>query len=181
MLAEVDRLDALVDGLLLLARADEHGLRSARVDVDLDDLLEHEARRLRTMPGLTTVTLRSIPTRVQGDPVELARALRNLADNAARHAATRVDLTLRTHPGHVVLEVEDDGPGVPEAERERVFERFVRLDESRARTSGGTGLGLAIAREIVTAHGGTLHVDTGTVGARFVVVLPVPDVGRGSG
>ena len=68
--------------------------------------------------------------------------------------------------------MEDDGPGVPDAERERIFERFVRLDESRTRAIGGTGLGLAIAREITTAHGGSLHVEAGATGARFVMLLP---------
>nr|MBA2464864.1 sensor histidine kinase [Nocardioidaceae bacterium] len=70
------------------------------------------------------------------------------------------------------IEVEDDGPGIPEAERERVFERFVRLDQSRTRASGGTGLGLAIAREISAAHGGSLNVEAGARGARLVMMLP---------
>jgi len=91
--------------------------------------------------------------RIQGDPVQLARALRNLADNAVRHAEGHVDLRLQIRGGNVEVAIEDDGPGIPEADRERVFERFVRLDESRTRASGGTGLGLAIAREIGRALG----------------------------
>lgn len=171
VLAELDRLDHLVADLLLLARVDEHGLRVRSVDVDLDDLVNQEAARLRKL-GKLTVTLAAPPVRIQGDPVQLARALRNLVDNAARHAEGHVDLRLQVLGERVTVEVEDDGPGIPEADRERVFERFVRLDESRNRASGGTGLGLAIAREISEAHGGSLHVEGGARGARLVLTLP---------
>jgi signal transduction histidine kinase len=171
VLAELDRLDHLVADLLLLARVDEHGLSRRTVDVDLEDLLNEEAARLRKL-GTLSVTVAAPPVRIQGDPVHLARALRNLVDNAARHAEGHVALRLQVLGGRAKVEVEDDGPGIPEADRERVFERFVRLDESRTRASGGTGLGLAIAREISTAHGGSLHVEVGTRGARFVWCLP---------
>ncbi len=171
VLAELDRLDHLVADLLLLARVDEHGLRVRSVDVDLDDLVTQEAERLRRL-GTVTVTVTAPPTRIEGDPVQLARALRNLVDNAARHADGHVDLRLQIRGDDVEVAVEDDGPGIPENDRERVFERFVRLDESRTRASGGTGLGLAIAREISAAHGGTLTVAAGGRGARFVLVLP---------
>lgn len=173
VLAELDRLDHLVEDLLLLARVDEHGLSHRTVDLDLEDLLNDEADRLRKL-GKITVTVAAPPVRIQGDPVQLARALRNLADNAARHARGRVALRLQVLGGRVKIEVEDDGPGIPEVERERVFERFVRLDESRTRASGGggTGLGLAIAREITAAHGGSLNVEGGVRGARFVLMLP---------
>ncbi len=171
VLAELDRLDRLVSDLLLLARADEHGLRFRNVDVDLDDLVADEAHRLSAL-GQVDVTVEAPPVRVLGDPVQLGRALRNLADNAARHADGTVSLRLRVAGDRAVIEVEDDGPGVDEADRERIFERFVRLDASRARTSGGTGLGLAIAREIVVAHNGELTVESGARGARFVLSLP---------
>ncbi|MPZ93869.1 MAG: HAMP domain-containing protein [Propionibacteriales bacterium] len=171
VLAELDRLDHLVADLLLLARADEHGLTVRSADVDLDDLLNQEAGRLAKL-GTLTVTVAAPPVRIQGDPVQLARALRNLADNAARHAASHVDLSLQIRGNNVELAVQDDGPGIPEADRERVFERFVRLDESRTRASGGTGLGLAIAREITAAHSGSLSVQAGARGARFVLMLP---------
>ena len=171
VLAELDRLDHLVADLLLLARVDEHGLRVRFVDVDLEDLVNQEAQRLRKLGDLT-VTVTAPPVRIQGDPVQLARALRNLVDNAARHAGGRVDLSMQILGDAIRVVVEDDGPGIPEADRERVFERFVRLDESRTRASGGTGLGLAIAREISAAHGGSLHVEAGAHGARFVLLLP---------
>ncbi|MCY7400703.1 MAG: HAMP domain-containing protein [Nocardioides sp.] len=171
VLAELDRLDHLVADLLLLARVDEHGLSVRSVDVDLDDLVNQEANRLRKL-GRITVTVTAPPVRIQGDPVQLARALRNLADNAARHAENHVDLSLQILGDNIAVTIEDDGPGIPEADRERVFERFVRLDESRNRASGGTGLGLAIAREISAAHGGSLHVEAGARGARLVLMLP---------
>jgi len=171
VLAELDRLDHLVNDLLLLARADEHGLRFRAADVDLEDLLIHEADRLRRS-GALQVIVTAPPVRVQGDPVQLARVLRNLADNAARHATGQVELRLRAEGAHAMIEVEDDGPGTPQTDRERVFERFVRLDESRTRASGGTGLGLAIAREITAVHGGTLTVEDGIEGARLVLRLP---------
>lgn len=172
VLAELDRLDRLVADLLLLARTDEHGLPLHVVDVDLDDLVRHEADRLRKL-GSVRVTVEAAPVRVQADPARLARVLRNLTDNAARHARSRV--TLRVHAdGHQArVEVEDDGVGVAEADRERIFDRFVRLDDSRARATGGAGLGLAIAREIATAHGGELRVEQGGTGARFVLTLPL--------
>ncbi|HET7734587.1 MAG TPA: ATP-binding protein [Nocardioidaceae bacterium] len=172
VLSELDRVDRLVEDLLLLARADEHGLRLRIVDVDLDDLLLAEASRLRRL-GHLTITVDAAPVRIQGDPLHLSRALRNLTDNAARHAHSRIDLRLRLGDDTFRLEVEDDGPGIPEADRERVFERFVRLDESRSRSRGGTGLGLAIAREIGRAHAGDVHVEQGRAGARLVLELPV--------
>jgi signal transduction histidine kinase len=100
--------------------------------------------------------------------------VQNLADNAARHARATVGFVLREDPsGTTQLSVEDDGPGIAEADRRRVFERFVRLDGARARDAGGSGLGLAIVAEIVAAHGGTVTVGPSPLGgARFEVVLP---------
>ena len=99
--------------------------------------------------------------------------VQNLVDNAARHADAVVALAVRETEDGVELVVEDDGPGIPAEHRQRVFDRFVRLDEARARDAGGSGLGLAIVQEIVTAHGGTVDVSSsGLGGARFVVRLP---------
>ncbi|MGC0416468.1 sensor histidine kinase [Embleya sp. AB8] len=171
--AETARLDRLVDDLILLARADERELRPRFGDVDLDDLVDTERHRLTAQhPGLT-VTATTTPVRVRGDAHRLGRVLRNLADNAATHAETSVGFTLREVGDTAIVEVVDDGPGVPVEERERVFERFVRLDESRRRGSGGTGLGLAITREVVGSHGGTVEVvGAESGGALFRVVLP---------
>jgi signal transduction histidine kinase len=117
------------------------------------------------------------PARVVGDRAALERIVRNLVDNAARHASSRVHLACGRDPaveGAVWIEVGDDGPGIPPADRERVFDRFVRLDEARAREEGGSGLGLAIVRRLVTAHGGRVSVQDGSVlpGARVRVWLP---------
>ena len=95
---------------------------------------------------------------MHGDVDGLRRVVRNLADNAARHAAGRIDLALSEHGGGVRLTIDDDGPGIPESERERVLKRFVRLDEARSRDDGGSGLGLAIVDEVVRDHGGSVSI-----------------------
>ena len=105
--------------------------------------------------------------------------VQNLVDNAARHADASMAIAVRETEDGVELVVEDDGPGIPEEHRQRVFDRFVRLDEARARDAGGSGLGLAIVQEIVAAHGGTVDVSSsGLGGARFVVRLPARATGR---
>lgn len=171
VLEELGRIDRLVSDMLLLARADEHGLALRVEDVDLDDLVAAEAQRLRRS-GIREVDVSAPPTRVRGDRHHLERAMRNLSDNAARHTCNRVELRLHTHHTTVTLEVIDDGPGIPSADRDRVFERFVRLDESRARDSGGTGLGLPIARQIARAHGGDLVLKDTSTGAHLVMSFP---------
>lgn len=173
LLDEVHRMSRIVEDLLLLARADEHGLRLRRVDVDLDELLQAEVRRARELGGPAT-QLRWMPARLCGDPDRLARALRNVVDNALRHAASRVELDLRVDQRWATLRVADDGPGIPRADRDRVFERFVRLDEGRARCDGGSGLGLAIVREIVHGHGGQARIGDGPLGGAVVEIsLPL--------
>jgi signal transduction histidine kinase len=177
---ESERLERLVNDLLLLASVDEWGLTVVRGDVDVDDLVYAEARRLRATTSLD-VRVDVAPARVLGDVRALGHALRNLSDNAARHARGQVRLGLRREHGAVVVEVADDGPGIPARDRQRVFERFVRLDESRARGDGGSGLGLAILDEVVTAHGGTVTVDESWAGgARFAVRLPAAPQSPGS-
>jgi signal transduction histidine kinase len=173
VLDEGARLERLVRGMLLLAQVTERSLQATARAVDLDDLMLAEARRLCETMALTIDATGVGPARVHGDEALLGQVVRNLVDNAAQHASARVALTLRVEADAALLTVEDDGHGVPAAERERVFERFVRLDESRARASGGTGLGLAIVRETVQAHGGTVRVGEGALGgARFEVRLP---------
>lgn len=111
------------------------------------------------------------------DPDALTRVIRNLLDNAERHARSRVVLSVRETDGDVELVVADDGPGIPSDLRDHVFERFGRPDDDRSRGAGGAGLGLAIAREIVEAHGGTLTLEGDglpAAGAVFVVRLPRP-------
>jgi signal transduction histidine kinase len=181
LMPEALRMKVLIDDLLLLARADERGLDMAREDVDLDDLAALEVERLRRETVLD-VRADLEPARLTGDPVALSRVLRNLVDNAARHAISRVSVSVRLIPGRVLVEVGDDGPGISPDSRERVFDRFVRLDTDRSRSAGGTGLGLAIVREIVLAHGGSVTIGDGIGrGTTVGVQLPVaesPDSSR---
>ncbi len=171
VLDEGARMQDLVEGLLLLARLDERRTQP-HAPTDIDDLAFAEVRRLRGLG--VAVDGRGIgPGRVDGTVALLARALRNLVDNAVRHAHAQVIVRVWTATGWVHVQVEDDGEGIPAADREHVFDRFARLDEARARDAGGSGLGLAIAREIVLAHGGTIRVDDGaTGGALFTISLP---------
>lgn len=178
LLPEVVRMRSIVEDLLLLAKNDERGVPLRREDTDLDDIVLAEATRLRGLGGLD-VTVRVEPARLVGDPDALVRVVRNLADNARRHARTTVALGLavdRTAAGEprAVITVDDDGDGVPPEQRATVFDRFARLDADRGRDSGGSGLGLAIVAEITRSHGGTVRVeDAPAGGARFVVDLPV--------
>ncbi|WP_440071589.1 sensor histidine kinase [Streptosporangium sp. OZ121] len=113
------------------------------------------------------------PVRVTGDALDLSRVLVNLVDNALRHTSAPVVVELRAEGADAVLTVTDDGPGIPEADRERVFDRFTRLDSARSRDEGGAGLGLAIVRETVHAHGGAVHLEDASPGLRAVVRLPL--------
>jgi signal transduction histidine kinase len=169
------RLQRLVDDLLLLSKMDEPGARSPTSVVDLDDLVFEEAERMRATTTLRIDTSGVSAGRVSGDKGQLARLIRNLCDNALRHAGGVVRLTLKEDATAIVLMVDDDGEGIPPSERERIFERFVRLDEARDRDSGGSGLGLAIVAEIAVAHGATVGVlDGASGGARFEVRFPLP-------
>lgn len=171
LMPEAQRMRSLIEDLLLLARADERGWNIRRDDVDLDDVATGEIERLRRETDLA-VTARVEPVRVSGDPAALARVLRNLLDNAARHASAVVDVDLRCSDGRAVLTIGDDGPGIPAGDRLRVFDRFVRLDEGRSRGAGGTGLGLAIVAEIVAAHVGQVRIeDRPGGGTRAIVQL----------
>jgi signal transduction histidine kinase len=173
VLAEQQRMQRLVEDLLLLARADEH-VPFSRVPVDLDDLAFEEGHRLRSTTSPEVDTSGVGAARVQGDADALRRVLRNLGENAARHASSRVAISLEDRGCDAVLTVDDDGPGIPESERERVLGRFVRLDEARSRDGGGSGLGLSIVDEVVRAHGGTLDISQSPLGgARIQVTLQV--------
>ncbi len=173
---QADRMATLVADLLTLAQADERGADDTNaaasfVDVDVDDVVAeavaycHDAR-VRTV-------LWAEPVRMRGDRPALVRAVRNLVENATRHATTTVQVRVARRWEQVVVTVDDDGPGVAEADRARVFDRFVRVDRHRARTQGGSGLGLAIVREIATAHAGSVRVgDSPLGGAQFTLTLP---------
>ncbi len=177
VLVDVDRLDRLVSDLLALARLDESAGSRRRVPVPLDGLVAELVDGYRD--ARVTVLAELTPVTVVGDPDALRRVVRNLVDNAVRYATTTVSVQLApaTRGGRPTarLLVVDDGPGIPESERERVFDRFYRVQESRSRESGGTGLGLAIVRDIVRAHGGRVDLATradGERGLQALIVLP---------
>ncbi len=170
---EVDRMERLVSGLLVLASSDEGGAPARFVEVDLDQVAGREASAAARRSGVTVDASAIEPVRVLGDPDRLARLVRNLVDNAARHAAGQVWVGVAAANGDAVLTVSDDGPGIPQDQRERVFERFVRLDEGRSRDAGGAGLGLAVARAVARSHGGDVAVtDARHGGATFELRLP---------
>ncbi|MEM7337232.1 MAG: HAMP domain-containing sensor histidine kinase [Actinomycetota bacterium] len=169
VIEELDRMQGLVDNLLQLARAPEG---QAREPVALDALVANviarhpdRARIELVAPGAASVAGRS---------AELRSIVTNLLDNAARYGTAAIGVQLTRTGSSVVLTVDDDGPGIDPAQRERVFERFVRLDEGRARDDGGSGLGLAIVRGIARRHGGDAEIhDSPLGGTRVVVRLPV--------
>ncbi|GIH25902.1 hypothetical protein Aph01nite_42120 [Acrocarpospora phusangensis] len=194
-----DRLDTIVTDLLAQARMNPAGPDSHAL-IDLTELLTQETARMNrththsprpTSTGVEPLArangpngdFRGVPVRLhtQGDVwicgsrIQLIRAVTNLVSNARRHAGSAVDLTLGTEHGQAVIEVTDDGPGIPIADRQRVFERFTRLDDARRLDSGGSGLGLPITRDIAHHHHGTLTLEDSLVGARFVLRIPQLD------
>jgi signal transduction histidine kinase len=174
VLAETVGLQRLIDDLLLLARGDA-GVTGRSAPVDLDDVV---ARAVRSRDDARVVVPDLTPAQVVGDVDQLERLVANLLDNAVRHARERIVVRLAAGDVAAELTVTDDGPGIPAADADRVFERFTRLDDARTRDDGGVGLGLAIARDIAGRHGGSLTVDGGPGrGARFVLRLPVAHLG----
>ena len=180
-LQDVDRLSHLIDDLLALARSDERGPSRVRLPVRLDELACAVLAGYRD----ARVTVSFVPidkddpalarpesVTVLGDRDGLHRVLVNLLDNAVRYAASAVTVSVAQRPGQALLTVADDGPGVPASKRERVFDRFYRLDTARSRAEGGTGLGLSIVREIVAAHGGTVELRDNEPGLLVELALP---------
>jgi signal transduction histidine kinase len=173
---EVIRMQHLVDDLLRMTRLDEPGASGGASprpveEVDLDDVVRGEAAALRE----AKVALQGVsPVRVRGIEPDLRRVVRNLLENAERYGHGHIQVSLTQQNNEARLEIEDDGPGIPPEQRERVFARFTRLDWSRSRASGGAGLGLSLARGLVREHGGDIWIEEGRMhGARLVVVLPV--------
>jgi signal transduction histidine kinase len=171
-LEDTVRLQDLASDLLLLARLDT-AEPPPDGEVDLAAVAREAAHARRHGRVPVEVEITAEPT-VRGSTLWLARLVTNLLDNAQRHAERRVRLSLRVDRarGTAVLEVLDDGPGIAPADRERVFERFTRLDDARSRDEGGSGLGLPIARDIATRLGGSLAVRDAPAGARLVAELP---------
>jgi signal transduction histidine kinase len=177
LIADLDRLTRLVDDLLLLARADASASVLTFTEVELDELAREVAGRYRTARVPVTVSAAPYgPQWTLGDPVALQRVLANLLDNAVLHAHHCVTMTVTRSPEHTLVTVTDDGPGIPAADRERVFGRFTRLDHARTRDEGGSGLGLAIVRDLITRHHGTIELDDANPGLKVTVRLPAEHV-----
>ncbi|GAA0660667.1 HAMP domain-containing sensor histidine kinase [Kitasatospora atroaurantiaca] len=176
-LEDTVRLQDLAADLLLLARLDA----ADRVPTEAVDLagLCREVLAARGADRIAVSTDLAPGATVTGSRTWLSRLLTNLVDNAQRYADRRIEVSLRTDRTSrtAVLEVRDDGPGIPPADLDRIFERFTRLDDARSRELGGTGLGLAIARDIAAHHGGTLRAEAQPHGARLVARLPLTTAG----
>lgn len=172
LLRETHRAGRLVDDLLVLARLDA-GIELRRGPVELLGLARAEAERVRLLAPDRTVDVDGAAVTVDADAARLGQVLANLLDNACRHTPAGGRIAVRVGPGPAVR-VTDTGPGVPPADRERVFDRLVRLDEARSADAGGAGLGLAIARGIARAHGGELRcvAPPDGAGAAFELTLP---------
>ncbi|MGI5502770.1 sensor histidine kinase [Lentzea sp. CA-135723] len=169
LVREARRAGRLVDDLLALAQLDA-GYEMQRESVDLLGLAEAEVARTRFVAPDFDIAAEGVPVAVVGDGQRLAQVLANLVDNARQ--ATGPTGTVRIRVDLTGFTVSDNGPGVPDAERERIFDRLVRLDDARDRRSGGSGLGLAIARGVIRAHGGDLTCEPSAQGAVFRVRLP---------
>lgn len=172
-LDEVVEMQSLVDDLLTLARLDAASDPSREERVDVQAMVEREAARIAAQGRVTVEVQESRAGHVLGNPDQLRRAIRNVLDNAGRHASRKVTVSARMTDDDLELRFADDGPGVPAAERSRIFERFAQVDDARTRDGTGTGLGLAITRDIVESHGGTITLDSSVPGACFVIRLPV--------
>ncbi len=178
LLAGHRRLGRLVNDLLILAAVDGRAPQRAEA-VDLAGVVTDCSRR--PVPDGTSLRLGQLDrVFVLGDETQLSRVVSNLVDNALRYAASMVELSVHQDGQQAVIMVSDDGPGIPAADHERIWERFARLDDDRSRASGGSGLGLAMVRELAMAHGGTVSVTSRQPGpgATFLVRLPVTAADR---
>jgi signal transduction histidine kinase len=179
---EAQRLQLLVDDLLFLSRSEARAGSLADGDftvVDVDHLIGAEVAHQKNIDETVGIVVGNPSgAQVNGNPRDLERALRNLVGNAVRHCHSEVRLGSRLDGHNVVISVSDDGPGVAGEDAERIFTRFVRLDEARTRDAGGSGLGLAIAEEIAQNHGGSISlVKSPTAGATFELALPGDEAG----
>jgi heavy metal sensor kinase len=173
---EVDRLARTVDGLLTLAQADQGALALDRADIDLAAVAADTTERLRALAASRAITLqtRLEPAPARGDAARLAQAVANLLDNAIKFSPPGATIVVSTASagGESRVEVLDEGPGIPPDARERVFDRFTRLDASRTRATGGAGIGLSLVQEIARVHGGRAWTEPGAHGgSRFTLTV----------
>jgi signal transduction histidine kinase len=171
-LIEVARLEDLTRDLRMLTRS-RSMQASAALPIELSEVVAAEVALRRPERDIRYETSLA-PAPMTADPDAVVRVVRNLFDNAERHAASRIRVDVSRDQGGIVLTVANDGPAIPEDERERIFEPFMRLDEARSLDIGGSGLGLAIARSIMTALGGTIVAVAVVQGAEFKASFPAP-------
>jgi signal transduction histidine kinase len=178
--AEIARMERLAQDLLTLARSDAGGLELMTAPLELADIATEVVRRTTLLAQNSGVRIsmdaEAQPTIVEADPDRLQQVLLIVVDNAIKHTSPggKVDVRVRRHGQHAVLEVADTGSGIAPEHLPRIFDRFYRADKARARERGGTGLGLAIAKTLIDAHGGQLHVaSTLGVGTQVSVSLPL--------
>lgn|GEM_PF-1850880 len=170
-LADLDRLERLIQDLLVLARSDAMETTHHFETLSLDSVVRDSVEAYQRTPLSTDLDLVLEPVEMEGDGVALRSMVTNLLTNAMRHAHSRVTVSLRTVAGRAELSVEDDGEGLSDGDVVRIFDRFVRLGDARERDSGGSGLGLSIVASVASVHGGTVSAIPGP-GGHFVVVLP---------
>jgi signal transduction histidine kinase len=174
VLSENSRMERMVRDLLYLAKSDAGAAVAPFALTDLDDVVMQEIESTRTFSRVPIQSSQVSAARILGNADQLRRLVANLLENAQRHAERAVSVRLGEVDGHAELRVADDGPGIAETDRERVFDRFTRLDHARARTDGGSGLGLSIVNEIAEAHRGTVAIEsTPGDGATFIVRIPL--------
>ena len=178
---DIEQLDQLIDEILTYARLEQGTPNIEFQPVVIGELCEQLRDELETIRDETVITvINPYPTlEVEAEERYLHRVLQNLVTNALRYAKARIVMRVEESEDLVVIHVDDDGPGIPEHERERVFKPFARLDKSRHRASGGYGLGLSIVKRIVDWHGGEIRVEESPEGgARFTVSLPKSQQGQ---
>lgn len=184
---EVDRLTRIINRLLVLTKLDG-AMTLKPEDTDIKALAGRAVKKLSGMAEAKHITIHTLYADRIFDPVMIDRdkiyeAVYNIIDNAIKYTPEGGDVYIDIQPRNefVIIKIEDTGAGIPESERERVFERFYRVDDSRSRETGGTGLGLAIAKEAVTMHGGRIEISDGTEGGcAFIIILPmVPGAAAG--
>lgn len=167
------RLQEITEDLLVLAVSDSNAPLTGQKDIDLGEMVLREIADFPLPADVFVETSQVESVHVVGNESQLRRVFINLLENAVRFAESRIRVSVHVNDSVALLEVVDDGPGIHSTNHERIFERFVRLDDARTRHDGGTGLGLAIAKEIVLSHGGEIGLLEESKGAHFIVRLPV--------
>jgi PAS domain S-box-containing protein len=173
---ESDRLTNLVNNLLDLSRIEAGSLRLAREQCDIKEIINHSAKQARLLPENTfEIHVQSRLSKVYADPPRLESILRNLIENAAKYGggSAKIKVEVCRQANDLLFKVIDDGPGIPDKERQHIFERFYRADDSLARLTSGAGLGLAICQGLVRAHGGRIWVEPQEAGACIAFTIPV--------